>query len=581
MICLGAEPQDLFIFSSGPALAPALQTALNGDQLGSSYLNILSALLDPQINTATPETSLQPTSVQPGDPILNDAGSLAVLAPGERYRPSGCQAADCAQVYEGDQPVQMDVWTVRFNLRPGLRWSDGAPLTVDDSRYAYDLIRMLQPPAYKAYLEYTFSYSIVDVQVLEWRGIPGYTDPDPAGKFIPPLPQQFLNSLSSEEMRVDAQYAASLPVFGPYRVESWTQGVELVLSPNPNFSLKSTAPPTFDRLVYHWLEAGGAALEALQTGGCDVLDSSAIPESQYAALTDLGAAQKIRTAQEPAALEMLYFNIQPINPAQPNLLGQTGVRQAVAACTPKSRLAAAAGSWFTPADRLSMGSPVSSPAQTDDVASPEAGAALLDQAGWRDMDQNPATPRTALGVPGVTDGTPLSLRLLASPDPDRQAAALFLQQSLAACGIEIQIETQPLRDYLAAGPAGPVFGRYFSLALFAWTAPHANLPCSLFTSAQIPAPYPQGMFGWGGANAAGYASPAFDLACRNAMAGLPGSADQMEMVFQQDLPALPLYWRPRMFAARPEICGWPEAPVLSDFWTVLSNLSLENGCFQP
>ena len=128
VICLPKEPQNLFLFSSGQVLAPAIQSALYGGSIGASHLNILDSLLDSQLFDST----LQPTLVQAGEPMVDGAGNPTALSVGTQYRPAGCQTQDCVQTYAGDQPVEMDVWRLHFTLRAGLVWSDGAPLTADD-----------------------------------------------------------------------------------------------------------------------------------------------------------------------------------------------------------------------------------------------------------------------------------------------------------------------------------------------------------------------------------------------------------------------------------------------------------------
>jgi peptide/nickel transport system substrate-binding protein len=105
-----------------------------------------------------------------------------------------------------------------------------------------------------------------------------------------------------------------------------------------------------------------------------------------------------------------------------------------------------------------------------------------------------------------------------------------------------------------------VFGRSFTAAQFAWSVPGGQTPCDLFSSAAIPGPYPQSQQEWGGANLSGYANTAFDQACLAARTSLPGAEQtaawqQVEQIFAQDLPALPLYWRPRLYVTKTQICG--------------------------
>jgi len=96
----------------------------------------------------------------------------------------------------------------------------------------------------------------------------------------------------------------------------------------------------------------------------------------------------------------------------------------------------------------------------------------------------------------------------------------LIQDDLKNCGVEIAIELLPASELLAPGPEGPIFGRQFDLAQFAWTTGNYNL-CVLFLSAEIPSPYPAYSKGWGGVNALGYSNPDFDVACGLILTSLP------------------------------------------------------------
>ena len=106
------------------------------------------------------------------------------------------------------------------------------------------------------------------------------------------------------------------------------------------------------------------------------------------------------------------------------------------------------------------------------------------------------------------------------------------------------------------GPDGPVFGRKFDLVQFSWEAsPRPN--CLLYSSAQVPGANNQ----WTGANITGLTSPEFDAACAAAYWARPGDADyadrnrKAQEQFARDLPAIPLYFYPKIAIARPHLCG--------------------------
>jgi peptide/nickel transport system substrate-binding protein len=167
--------------------------------------------------------------------------------------------------------------------------------------------------------------------------------------------------------------------------------------------------------------------------------------------------------------------------------------------------------------------PLYNPQAWQFVYNPQASAALLESSGWQDLDADPLTPRTSTGVPGLADGTSLRLVYLVSLDAREQAVAQAIQAALAQCGIDLQLEALPLQEFLAPGPDGPVFGRRFELAQYAWMVT-LEPPCSLYLSSEIPGPYPDAPKGWGGVNSGGYSNPEYDQACRPALFSLPDLA---------------------------------------------------------
>jgi peptide/nickel transport system substrate-binding protein len=112
------------------------------------------------------------------------------------------------------------------------------------------------------------------------------------------------------------------------------------------------------------------------------------------------------------------------------------------------------------------------------------------------------------------------------------------------------LEYAPAWEYFADGPTGPVFGRQFDLAVFAWYN-DVEPPCNLFVSGQIP-----DQDNWGLPNATGFSNEEYDAACEAALAALPGTYEyenhhiDAQTTFSQQIPALPLFWRTRVAVAR-------------------------------
>jgi peptide/nickel transport system substrate-binding protein len=191
---------------------------------------------------------------------------------------------------------------------------------------------------------------------------------------------------------------------------------------------------------------------------------------------------------------------------------------------------------------------------------PQAASSALEAMGWVDADNNTQTPRIARGVPGIPDGTSLQITYQTVTGEVRQQAAEMVKDSLAQCGVELNTVLMDWDQLFAPGAEGPIFGRLFEMAQFGWET-SLEPACFLFTSDEIPGPYPEAVKGWGGANATGYSNPEFDQACKkalNTLLGQPEHADahrQAQAIFASDLPVIPLYLIPTRVAMRLDMCG--------------------------
>lgn len=558
---MGKPVENLFFYNLGSSAGNSLLAALYDGPFKSQNLN--NSI--PMIWSLLPEAStLETVEVLPGDPYFDPGGQLEVLGEGTTYRPAGCAEASCWETYTGSAAVPMEVWVLRFRLRADLRWSDGVALTAADAIYAYNLARALRPASQRALLERTADYRLVDELTVEWRGLPGYQSPEPAAQLFWPLPEHAWSELSPAELATADIAALNPPGYGPFKVLTWDGELGVTMGRNPEYFRAAQGLPGVDLLIFRFVDPGQAALDLLLNGACDVLDSSATQESLLADYAASAGRGEIRISRQPASLEMIVFNTEPYDIYQARLLGLAKVRQALAQCFDRSELAESVLSGLAfPADSyLSEQHPDYAGSQNGELSFDlAAGQQRLQQAGWLDLDLNPATPRTAKNVPGVPDGTRLALTYLVSSEADRVLAGEQFQQSMAACGIGVELVISSPAEYLAAGPDGPVFGRKFQVAGFAWAAAGGQVPCTLFTTAQIPGPYPKSPLDWGGANAGAYRSQAFDQACQQGSFGLVenparrAAALLAQQIFREDIPALPLYWRPRLALARAGICG--------------------------
>jgi len=457
----------------------------------------------------------------------------------------------------------MDQLVVRFSMLPGLTWSDGAPLTVDDSIYSYQVAKSLFSPGQYSRLDRTASYLKIDGDRAEWRGLPGYKDSLFTANFFSPLPQHLWAGIPADQLPQGEQVSHRPLGWGAYIVEDWVTGDHITLNKNPNYFRTSEGLPYFDHLVFRFVRDGAEALDALTAGECDLIDPSAALELDIPTLENYQEQGRLVISyQHDTAWEMVAFGIDSINPERVPRLAQAQVRQAIAMCVDRESMASDLmfGQASVPNSYVPSSHPLYAPDLPQYDYDPGSAVELLTSAGWIDDDNDPGTPRVSLGVPGVIDGTPLTLSYYTSSDAERPTTAQMLQNSLANCGISVDVITQEPGEFLAAGPEGPVFGRDFDMAQFALPTT-LTPPCYLFESDEIPGPYPVFSLGWSGLNITGYQNSDFDRACQTArttLAESPAYRDAhytAQQLFARDLPVLPLYTRFKVIASLPSLCN--------------------------
>ncbi|HEX2980494.1 MAG TPA: ABC transporter substrate-binding protein, partial [Anaerolineaceae bacterium] len=343
VICQGQEPQSLFLYSGLSKAAWSILEAIYDGPIDQRDYAEQPVILQKIPSLADGDVVLQPVDVVAGDQVVDASGNVNTLGEGVRVYPSGCSNASCAVTYDGQSPLQMDQEKVTYNLLPGLKWSDGEPLSAADSVFSYRLASSADLPVSKAVVERTVSYQAVDDITVEWLGTPGYRNARFAVTFWTPLPQHLLDSTAPADL-LQAEAAARRPVgWGPYQIDEWVQGDHITLSKNPNYFRAAEGLPAFDHVVFRFLSGSGSdQLAALQSGECDILDTGSALEDQGAALDQLASSGNF-TAYYTAGAEWehLDFGIKPasyddglnmLGGDRPDLFGDVRTRQAFALC---------------------------------------------------------------------------------------------------------------------------------------------------------------------------------------------------------------------------------------------------------
>jgi peptide/nickel transport system substrate-binding protein len=591
VICLENEPESLYLYgSSSRAAASVLEAVYDGP------FDVLNYEAQPVILQKLPayadgDAVLQPADVYDGERVVDVNGDLVTLQAGVTVLPAGCTSLDCAVTWDGEAALQMDQATVTFRLLEGITWSDGAPLTVQDSVYSYKVATDASTPTSRQLVYRTFGYKALNDTQVQWTGVPGYFPERLDSVFWTPLPEHLWGAISPADL-VTNEISSRYPIgWGPYVLEEWVAGDHITLAKNPAYFRAAEGLPFFDNLVYRFLDQEGDSLiAALQSKECDLIDQSAALESELdeiIALQESGELQiHVQTGPE---FEQLTFGIDHssyddgqsvFSGDRADFFSDVRVRQAFAFCIDREEIVDVllGGLSYVPSTYLPQAHPLFDAQAIVYQHDTAAGRSLLEQVGWRDWDGDPATPLQSIGVPNVLDNTFFSVNYYTTQAPLRQQIAGVIRESLGECGVEVNITTLTPEEIYAAGPQGPLFGRNFDLAQFSWSSGVLPL-CQFYDSAQIPSEANN----WLTLNIGGYGNAQFDAVCRASMAARPDNGEYAsrqqaaQNVFAAELPVLPLYMRLKVALTRPDLCGLTSEVSSSLLWN-LESLNYGEGC---
>ena len=591
-ICLGEEPNTLYPYGNLNSAARSVLSAIYDGPMDVADYGYEPIILEKIPSLEDGDAQVSPVSVNAGSKIVDSSGNVVLLNTGTKVRPSGCRSDDCAISYDGSSTLQMDQTVATFTMLKGLMWSDGAPLTSSDSIYSYGLASSELTPSSKFLIDRTASYEAADEQTIQWWGIPGFIDPDYYTNFWIPLPEHAWSEFPPDQL-VKVDVSSKLPLgWGPYIIDNWEPGKSLHFIKNLNYFRADSGLPKFDELTFLIFPDTNAAVSALVDGTCDVLDPSTRLDGQVGLLQQMQIDNRARlfTAQSNV-IEWLGMGIMPasyddgfdVKKDRPDFFGDKRTRQAIALCLDRQKVVDTVlfGLSQVPDTYLPNDHPLHNANVQTYEYNPASGKKILDDVGWLDKDNDPSTPRLAQSVTNVPIDTPLILNYYTSSATQRHQVAEILTQSLAECGIGLNVIYSSASDFYAPGPTGPLFGRQFDLAEYAIGVNSLEPQCSWFTSTQIPNESNH----WVGTNVSGYKSANFDTACQKALQTVStdpeyASHQEAQAIFAADIPSIPLYLRLKVAATRPDFCGFSLDPSSSSALADIETFDYGDSCPQ-
>lgn len=332
---------------------------------------------------------------------------------------------------------QLDETTYEITLRPGVTFHSGNPLTAEDVKETFAWHINPDAPGYAAaYLSPIAEMTVIDDLTLRIE----LSEPYGPFPYALSMPHTAISDMQEYD-EVGAEGLQANPSgTGPFMLESWNKGAEVLLAGNPDY-WGGEVP--IDRIQFRFMPEATARSIALETGEIDVAETVAAPD--IARLEENPDIHVADAYELRAVLWIVNTHIPPLD--------DVDVRQALARAVDyelaiESILGKAARPMQSFVPQGSFGY-----AEFDYPHDPGAAASLLEEAGWAKNGQGFYEK----------DGEVLSFTHVSGGHiPQEVQVAEAVQTLLREFGVQMEIEvlerlthTTTMFGHAEAYPDGP------------------------------------------------------------------------------------------------------------------------------
>jgi peptide/nickel transport system substrate-binding protein len=454
---------------------------------------------------------------------------------------------------------------VTFKWKQGLKWHDGTPVTSKDVAFTHKLMLNPEFPAdqrdwalriaeVKAVDDRTFTLVFHSEKTAKQAGASGWAGlqnkdlyegyGEQVGPVLDPryfaladmgeiiLPEHVLGKVAPKDMKTHEFNRKPLGN-GAYKLKEWVPAQTVAIEAADNGIRK----PVTQTIVFKIVADATAALNAMAAGEVQAAVNPAFDLDQVPELDKLAADKKIIPFYSPsAAWEHIDFNL--LNP----LLADKAVRKAIAYGIDRKSLvdkvlygkSVVLHTWFAAA-----------PWANDDAAvvkydyNPQKAKDTLAAAGYK------------LGSDGIMekDGKKLRFKFQTTNAKLRMQVGPIVQANLKEIGIQIDPEYIPGRGLFEK--EGPLATSTFELGLYTWVSDPDPDPNNLYLSKNC-------VKDTGGVNYPCWKNAEFDKLGLQQISELDRTKrkailSQMQKIWTDELPSLPLFQRIQVTAANPKL----------------------------
>jgi peptide/nickel transport system substrate-binding protein len=469
----------------------------------------------------------------------------------DRARPVPDAVSEIPTVENGD--VSKDGRTLRYKLRPNLRWQDGQPVTCEDLKFTWQAVMnphndVVTTDGYKDITSIDCSNERVAVVHMRKLYAPYLQQLWGENGNAPILPAHLLAKYNDNKGSLNTAAYNSQPIgSGPFKVIEWQRGTVVRLEASKYFYL---GMPKLREVDFRIMPDENTQITALQTHDIDLLArGTGLQMPRFKRITGPGSGLMLQLVDD-FLFSHIDFNLQrPI-------LADRNVRLALAYATNRDEIVS----------KIMHGAAVA--AETDQ--SPELSWAYTGNFEHHPFD--PAKAQQVLQSDGwvagpdgirVKNGQRLSFDLtcVAESNYARQIETV-VQRQWHEIGAEANIKNVPSALMFQNGTAGTLQGGHYDVAIFSWVGASDPDDSAVYSADNL-APHGQNALFWDNAVATDAMNDALKTLDRSRR------KHDYEIVQQQiskDVPTIILFFWKEAYIYNTDLKGFSPSPVISAFW---------------
>ncbi len=439
-------------------------------------------------------------------------------------------------------------WAVTYTLLPEAVWGDGTPITTEDVMYTWEVGRHPQSGVINFEL---FANDIVDIEVVDDKTFTLQTDNVSCNyqginnfDLIPAhLEREVFEAAPEaypERNLYDTDTANAALWYGPYRVVEIEPGANIYLERNPHWWGEA---PFFDSIRFKVIESTPAMEANLLAGEIDyIAGEDGLSLDQTLAFEQAHGDDYAIVYQPSLLYEHVDLNLE--NP----ILADLNVRRALLHAIDREAISTQLFAGEQPVAHSNI-NPLDS--VYNDVVpiypyDPQLAAQMLDEAGWTLEPGNDVRTNAA--------GDEMTLTIMTTAgNTTRELVQQVLQSQWRDVGVDVRIKNEPARVLF-----GQTIGQrqFDSMAMFAWISAPNNIPRTTLHSTMVPTEENN----WAGQNYTGFTNTEVDQIIDDLEVVCDEPArqelwDRLQVIYSEELPVLPLYFRAQPFVMAPWLEG--------------------------